>query len=98
MHKPLCIPMPSVIWPHTRTEEEPITISLHSCSACIKWSANGVVQWALAVLMHLFQRQHGLIIAVTSMGLVLTPKGLCLTATVIGSYNCKAFVPQHVPG
>ena len=32
-------------------------------------------------------RRLGVITAITSMGVILTPRGLCLTATVTGSYD-----------
>ena len=37
-----------------------------------------------------------MITVITSMGVLLTPRGLCMTATVRGSYDTKAFVsPVH---
>ena len=42
-------------------------------------------------------RRVGVIIAITSMGVILTPRGLCLTATVTGSYDAQTFVSQDVP-
>ena len=39
----------------------------------------------------------GVITAITSMGVILTPRGLCLTATVTGSYDAQTFVSQDVP-
>ena len=39
----------------------------------------------------------GVIIAITSMGVISTPRGLCLTATVTGSYDAPTFVSQDVP-
>ena len=40
---------------------------------------------------------HRVITKVTSIGVLVTTLGLCLTATVTGSYNAKAFVVQDVP-
>ena len=37
------------------------------------------------------------ITAITSMGVILTPRGLCLTATVTGSYDAQTFVSQDAP-
>ena len=42
-------------------------------------------------------RRVGVITAITSMGVILTPRGLCLTATVTGSYDAQTFVSQDVP-
>ena len=42
-------------------------------------------------------RRMGVITAITSMGVILTPRGLCLTATVTGSYDAQTFVSQDVP-
>ena len=42
-------------------------------------------------------RRLGVITAITSMGIILTPYGLCLTATVKGSYDAQTFVSQDVP-
>ena len=43
-------------------------------------------------------RCMGVITAITSMGVILTPRGLCLTAaTVTGSYDAQTFVSQDVP-
>ena len=42
-------------------------------------------------------RRMGVITAITSMGAILTPRGLCLTATVTGSYDAQTFVSQDVP-
>ena len=42
-------------------------------------------------------RRLGVITAITSMGLILTPRVLCLTATVTGSYDDPTFVSQDVP-
>ena len=39
----------------------------------------------------------GVITAIISMGVVVTPRGLCLTATVTGSYDAQIFVSQDVP-
>ena len=39
----------------------------------------------------------GVITAIVSMGVILTPRGLCLTATVTGSYDAQTFVSQDVP-
>ena len=42
-------------------------------------------------------RRMGVITAITSKGVVLTPRGICLTATVTGSYGAQTFVSQDVP-
>ena len=42
-------------------------------------------------------RRVGVITAITSMGVILTPGGLCLMATVTGSYDGQTFVSQDVP-
>ena len=42
-------------------------------------------------------RRMGVITAITSMGAILTPQGLCLTATVTGSYDAQTFVSEDVP-
>ena len=42
-------------------------------------------------------RRMGVITAITSMGVILTPRGLCLMATVTGSYDAQTFVSQDVP-
>ena len=42
-------------------------------------------------------RRVGVITAITPMGVILTPRGLCLTATVTGSYDAQTFVSQDVP-
>ena len=42
-------------------------------------------------------RRMGVITAVTSMGAILTLRGLCLTATVTRSYDAQTFVSQDNP-
>ena len=42
-------------------------------------------------------RRVGVITAITSMGVILTPRGLCLTATVTRSYDAQTFVSHDVP-
>ena len=42
-------------------------------------------------------RCMGMMKTITSMGVVLTPRGLCLTATVTGSYHAQIFVSGDVP-
>ena len=42
-------------------------------------------------------RRMGVITAITSMGVILTSRGLCLTATVTGSYDAQTFVSHDVP-
>ena len=39
----------------------------------------------------------GVITAITSMSVILTTRGLCLTATVTGLYDAQTFVSQGVP-
>ena len=42
-------------------------------------------------------QRMGVITAITSMGVVLTPRGLCLRATVTGSSGAQTYFPQDVP-
>ena len=42
-------------------------------------------------------RRLGVIIAIIPMGVILTPRRLCLTAAVTGSYDAQTFVSQDVP-
>ena len=42
-------------------------------------------------------RRLGVITAITSMRVILTPCGLCLPATVTGSYDAQTFVYQDGP-
>ena len=39
----------------------------------------------------------GVITTITSMGVIASPRGLCLTATVTRLYGAKASVSQDVP-
>ena len=42
-------------------------------------------------------RRPGVITTITSMGVILSPRRLCLTATVTGLYDAQTFVSQDVP-
>ena len=42
-------------------------------------------------------RRMGVITAIISMGVNLTPRGLCLTATVTGFYDAQTFISQDIP-
>ena len=42
-------------------------------------------------------QRPGVITAIASMGVILTPQGLCLTAMVTRSYDAQTFVSQDAP-